>query len=80
MFIEMLANKMQTCFSADMQYGGRDGGDLLFGEISNHQRSPGGRTYVFLDPRVHSVYSEFQPLFNTEFYVLKGNAPWQTYQ
>lgn len=45
MFIEMLANKMQTCFSADMQYGGRDGGDLLFGEISNHQRSPGGRTH-----------------------------------
>lgn len=30
-------------FSADMQHGGSYGGDLLFGEISYHQRGPGGR-------------------------------------
>lgn len=35
-----------------MQYGGSYGGDLLFGEVSNHQRSPGGRTH----PRAHTVF------------------------
>lgn len=68
----MLTNEMQICLSADMQYGGSDGGDLLFGEISNHQRSPGGRSVCFWIPQYAPfTLNEFQPLFNTEFMFLK---------
>lgn len=69
----MLTNKMQTSFSADMQYGGSYGGDLLFGEISNHQRSPGGRIHKCFWIPEYTLFTlnELQPLFNTEFIFFK---------
>lgn len=65
----MLVNKMQTRFSADMQYGGSHGGGLLFGEISNHQRSSGGRWQKCFRIPEYTPFTlnDFQPLFNTEF-------------
>lgn len=56
-----------------MQYGGSNGGDLLFGEVSNHQRSSGGRIHkcFWIPEYTPFTLKELQPVFNTEFVFLK---------
>lgn len=41
--VQKTATYLSMFSSADMQHGGSYGGDLLFGEISYHQRGPGGK-------------------------------------